>query len=226
MHNVKRLLRTPTLLFFALALFCAVTARAGALIEARDGDGRFYRIHIAANWARVQTLGTAEYLLLGLARPNIYAVDPATRQAVDLSAMVGGADTAAGPAPRLEAAGPGPKIAGWATRRYEMRAAGRRCGSYFFAPASLRSKDVKNFLVAMARFAATKRQQNAAAASCEHAVDVAESAYPQLGLALRVLDDKGKVSYQILKLDVNADIPPAATRLPADFAVVQPEALR
>ena len=222
-------MHTRTWMLALLLGAAAAPALAATLIEGRDEGGESHRIMIEGDWARLEygEGEPAEYLLLNLKNHQAYAVDRDQRQVVEMNDPPGQAHPGEHPAQKsvsFKKKGAGPKLAGYATERYELSAGGERCGEHFVAPQTLQSADLKRFIDAMLAFSQGQAagDEDPLREACTAAEDVADAQYRELGLPLRVTDGEGKVVHEIEKISAVDGFPAGSFDIPADYAVTNP----
>ena len=130
--------QTTRLGLVALCLAASQPATAALLIEGRSTNGddvQTYISYIDGQNSRMGGTDSQQYVLMNWKSKTLYLVDKASRQATDMSiSLKQGAPSQKCPQPEVDAAlervGAGPKMAGYSTVHYIVKADGKACGRW------------------------------------------------------------------------------------------------
>ncbi len=215
------------LLATALVIF-SLTAAGGTVIENRDSQGEISRISIEGEWARFDGAdgGKDGYMLVELKSARFYAVAPAERTVIEFSPEQ---EKEKNEQQKIEAvlkeAGDGPEVAGYTTKRYELTAAGKSCGSILLSRQAAKLKDIGRLLSALGGlnpdvFIPEEMRQgfHVHRDPCNVAkVQLGEEEIPKLGFPMKTLNPEGKTVDEVISVKTNAELDPSLFALPKEY---------
>ena len=205
-------------------------ANAAVLIESEDEDKKKARVLIDGNRARIDSGALGGYMLLNLEKEKVYAINHEERVILDLSSPIvthsaHKSETAALPKIEIKAQGKGPKIAGYATKKYRVFMNGLHCFDEYLAPSLLKNKEIKRFVQILAK--TTQAQENNAIGlpfdeqtPCDSAPELADDYYEKYGIPLRTVDGTGLISHQITSINTKASFLPGTFSSPNGYTAV------
>ena len=122
-----RLIKT----FSILLCFVSNTVTAAILIEVTSGDGGQTQIMMSSGKARIDMGEGQGYMLIDYKKQTMLAVIPAQKQIMDMSGDMPSVGGRAAPRIKTEliSNGNGPKVAGYSTKKYTLKAEGKPCGT-------------------------------------------------------------------------------------------------
>ncbi len=213
-----------TLLAAAL-IGCTIPAIADTVIQQRNPDGTVTTTSIKGDWARMEDSSSAEYQLWNLktGEMNIVMPEDKTIMVFDLRSKK---KTKSRPIEaKLEKLGKGPKIAGYGTTEYRLKAGNRNCGKEFISATAARSPDIRKLVANLATLSNLDElmpgPMGAMAQSmqdpCEAAAISLGDQLPKLGMPLKSTDADGKVEMEITSIDTKAKLDRKHFQLPADY---------
>ncbi len=217
-----RLLLATVLVSFSL------TALGSTVIESKDANGEVSKISIDGEWARFDGAeGDKDgYMLVNSKAQKFYMVVPAERTIVEFSADKNKKNKKQKVDVNIKELGNGPKVAGYATREYELTANGKRCGSVLFSKQAAGIKDVSKLMSTIGAldpeaFMPEEMLQGFqnAADPCDMAeMQLEEQELVKLGFPMKSLDPKGKTENEVVSIDEKAKLKPGLFDLPNDYS--------
>jgi hypothetical protein len=226
MHHTK-------LAVSALALCLSAPTWAATLVESNAMDGQQQQVWLDGQKVRIDG-GDGNYMLMNLADKKMFAVNSAQKQAIELSDRPSVPDMPPGMTPpeagspvavKWVEKDPGPKIAGYATKHYEVTANGEFCSDEYLAADVLKISDIKSFIKAMQEMNPKKNTPMPfmQANPCLQAgIEMAEQ-FETLGMSMRSVGKDGKVQHEITNIQTGVDAPAGAFELPQDYQVNTPQ---
>ncbi len=217
-----RLLLTTVLVSFSL------TAFGGTVIESREAGGGSSKISIDGNWVRFDRAegDKSGYLLVNSKAKKFYMIVPAERTIIEFSADKKGKNTAVRKVnAQIEEVGAGPKVVGYATRKYELTANGEKCGSMLVSKQAAKIGDIEKLLSATGSLDPEAfmpeemlRGLQGMADSCDMAeMQLGEQELAKLGLPMKSLDSEGKMKHEVVSIDEKAKLKSELFELPKDY---------
>lgn len=117
--------------------------------------------------------------------------------------------------------GAGPKIAGFATQRYQLFANGKLCLNTYLSREAVARGELKDFLAGFYQMHTRQKQEYRAAgtqyAACDDAQEVLMGRYPELGLAMRTIDANGQLRQEVVSLETGIKVADNYFQEPAGF---------
>lgn len=208
----------------ASAILCQCsTAWAATLIEERDSESTVL-MYIEKGKMRTETPGENGYALLDLRGRKMFMIDPAEKNAVDMSSMMFPRETGQASAggrtanPALEKIGSGPEIAGYTTEHYALKANGVMCQELFTSKKAFKDSgwaelwnDVGESMKDMA--AAEEDADDCDVAEAE-LIDPAEIGWP-----LKTIQADGETT-EVVRIERDVVVPPGGFEIPAGYTVI------
>lgn len=213
------------LLIIALALVFFTSAQADVLMTIKGDKGDTSTFSSNGLKARIEDRQMPGHVIIDYQSGEFFMVDPQRKEIMRTLLPKGGVSVgSAAVSVRLEDRGGGQKIAGYATRRYEMIANGERCGMVYASNKLLQDKNVRAIFESMRSMQQFSRRMTSGMGTmmslCQQAsmqlADVIESS----GAPMRVIDENGKLVSEVLAVDTNKKFPGNHYQLPAGMKVV------
>jgi hypothetical protein len=207
----------------ATLFFVLPATQAATLIEIKGG-GELTKIYQEGPMSRMEMPGNRGYMVIDSAQQTMYMVMPAQRMVMDMSDTLKnspGADS--GVKVNISKQGSGPRVAGYKTTRYSYSANSKNCGTLFTSPDAMEDTGMSEVFEMMERMSS---QAEAMMSSFNQNVDPCARSSSQLtnrlkdiGAPLRVIDVKGTVVSEVMRIDRKAKLPANAFTIPADYQV-------
>lgn len=217
-----RLSSTATLLLFSIV----TTASAATLVDVKDKKNGHTQIMTDGKKARMDMGDDGSYMVIDYDRHTVHAVLPEQQQIMDLS----GDMPAMGGAPaqqvhtELSAAGDGPTIAGYATKKYSLKANGRHCGVIYGSKEAMHAAGISQLFDAMKRMIDKQRAAMGGYASmvddCTRANMDFASLAETVGVPMKMVDKNGSDASEVSAINTSATLPADAFLLPDTYKVV------
>ncbi len=218
-----RLLLATALVTFSLAAF------GDTVVDTMDSRGEISRISIKGDWARFEGTdgGKDGYMLVELKGARFFAIAPAERTIIEFSAQ---REREKSEQQKVEAelkeAGDGPKVAGYATRKYEWTANGESCGSILLSRQAAKVGDIGRLLATLGglnpdTFIPEEMRQGFRAHRdpCETArIQLGDEKISKLGFPMKILDPKGKTINEVVSIDTRPKLDGKLFELPKDYS--------
>jgi len=218
-------MKRKVLLSLLLTFLLAVNVNAATMLEIKSQDGLSY-IYSEGTKGRMEMAGAGEYMLIDTKKNTLFVVMPSKQMVLDMSESLGEPDLKEGGqsgSARLEKAGSGPKIVGYKTTRYDLKAGKRHCGSVFASKAALKDSNMRHILGFLQGTAARAKgfnlHQDMEPDDCVDMDEQLIDKIDELGLPMRALDEKGAVESEVTKIQKNAQLPPNPFAFPKTYQV-------
>jgi hypothetical protein len=221
-------MRTTTRLSLG-ALGAALTlsaADAATIIRMEAGPARARSLMTVENGkARMQS-EPQNYILIDPAAGQYLYIVPDGQQAVQMNSappVPPGMQVKASPmaAVKLVHKGAGPKVAGFATQRYQLYANGQLCLNTYLSRDALQRGALKEFLAGFYQLHAKQKQDYRAAgtqyAPCDDAQEILMGRYAELGLAMRTVDASGMLRQEVVSVETGIRVKDDFFRAPEGF---------
>lgn len=166
------------------------------------------------------------YILIDPSTGQYLYILPDARQTVKMNsappAEAGPQAKAAKPAAvKLVRKGAGPRIAGFATQRYQLFANGQLCLNTYLSRDALQRGDLKDFLAGFYRMHAKQKQEYRAVgtqyAPCDDAQETLMGRYAELGLAMRTVDANGMLRQEVVSMETGIKVNDNVFQAPEGF---------
>ena len=222
----KKTIRTKSLLIaLGMSLFAA-NVSAVTLMEMRgkSGDSKLYQ---DGDQARLEVPGGRGYMVINSATNKLYFVMTDRKVVLDMSEQLtaeNNSQPAASDSVKITDSGPGGKIAGYDTVQYNLSVGDVQCGGLLASKSALSdSKMVKVFT--MLRSMEQKMRGFSAAFQankdpCEDANSKILSSIESTGLPMRITNQTGAVTSEVISIKDGAKLPDNAFTLPIEYTVM------
>lgn len=216
-----------TFLLFALLGFSASLA-ADVQIKLKDGDGRVSTISSNGKTVRIEDGMMPGYVLIDYAGGEFMMVDTTRGQVLHSRIDAGsGGSSAAGGSARLVDRGKGPRIAGYATRKFAFSTGGIPCGTIYASRELLEDRNVKAMFESMRTMQQKSRGMMGGMSGllndCQRAnLQLAETLETS-GAPLRIVDADGRLQSEVIAIDTSASHGRQYYEAPAGMARVDLE---
>ena len=210
-------------LIIALSFSWSNFLHADTLLKIKTEDGNLSEIMSNGNKTRMSMAPEPGYVLIDHTNQNMYMVIPEEKTIMNMSA---GSTNTGEPVKvdiKLSEMGNGPKIAGYKTKKYSLKADGQDCGIIYGSKKALKNKDINNTFNAINKMIDNQSQLMGAAS---HMMDACERAEMNLaaqakitGLPLRTEDNRGALTNEIVSINTKANFSADTFNLPSDYTM-------
>ncbi|TNF38802.1 MAG: hypothetical protein EP315_00665 [Gammaproteobacteria bacterium] len=209
---------------------------AALMMENRDASGEISRIYIEGNKARVEIPREKAYMVMDVQQQSMKMVSHQERTVMDMSDIFKNRQDAKGSSGQrvdsyTDTKGLGPRIAGYETEEYEIRANGNYCGSVFVSVEAMKQADLKRFGTMMQKMSSAAKDNinnmlgghmNSFLSPCQVAAEKQMDRLMTLGIPMRVVDEKRQLESEIVRIEKNAKLPANAFDIPKDYRQTNP----
>ena len=214
------------LLLATLLTAFTLTALADTVIESREPGGKTGRISISGDWVRFDDAGGGGegYMLMNAKQRRFYVVVPGERTIIEFGSKP--YKKGEQPAVEFRDGGNGPRIAGYATRKYELLVGGESCGQRFYSTQAAEIADLRSLLSAIGGFNPEAfmpeemvqgfRDRTNPCDMAELRLDEKERA--KLGFPMKRLDPEGNIESEVVSITRNASLKDGLFDLPQGYA--------
>jgi hypothetical protein len=213
---------------------------AATVIERSDMSGEKQKLSMEEKQARLDNSAGETYTLIDLEKEKAYLIHVKEKQIVTMN-IVGTPpkiptnmrlpDNLPQPPwankplnPELVNAGEGPKIAGYATVKYVIKAMNRECSETYFSAEVAKIPYVKNFLDAMLKMANSRKPtppKGVPVHPCQQAHEQFEAESSKLGVPMKSVIKRGeqedKVRYEIVSVKTDVALSKDSLVLPSNY---------
>jgi len=211
------------LLFISLL---ALPALADIEITTRSPEGGVSTLISNGKTARMEGGGQPGFVLIDLTNGNMKMVDDRRRSVMEMGApdmSLPGAGAPSMVQTELKDKGPGPKIAGYSTRRYEITANGRVCSTVYGSKAVLELTGVEEIFTALNKMQQQTQNMMGAFAgqrdTCEQADMQMSKQYHRTGAPMRMIDANGRLDSEVVSIRKNVTKPASFYATPTNYQV-------
>jgi hypothetical protein len=206
-------------------IFCLTcsSVMAATSIEVINGNGGRTQVMMDGNQSRLDMGEKEGYVLIDYSKQSMLIVIPEKKQILDMSddmSSMGGK-----PAPKVKTElvsnGSGPTIAGYPTIKYILKAEGRVCGTLFGSKEAMQTSGIDKLFESMKTMA---EKQRAAMGSYASMIDVCTRANmdfaaqgQKVGVPMRMLDARGKITSEIKSIKTNVNLPANTFDIPQGY---------
>ena len=213
-------------------LLCSLAATIYADTELKvvENGGETQIISIQDEWLRIGIdAKDKDYLIGDLKQGVIYIVMPGQKK---ILALHPSADSVINNEVKseLREKGQGPDIAGYATQKYILFADGQACGTTFISEQAAKNADINTMLTALSDLNIESMLPEGMEMLVQGVMDPCAKAgmqtineTTQLGLPMKVVDEKTKSGYEVVVINGSATLDSSIFMLPADFEHTTPQ---
>jgi len=207
----------------ATCLFALPAAQAATLVEIKGG-GEITKIYQEGSKSRLEMPGDKGYMVIDSAKQTMHMVIPGQRMVMDMSDTLKNAPGAGNETKiNLSKQGSGPNIAGYKTKRYSYSAENSNCGTLLTSKDAMQDAGMSEIFDMMERMSSQTEAMmsafNRKADPCERSGSQLTKRLNDIGAPLRVMDAKGTIISEVLRIDKKAKLPANAFVIPADYRV-------
>ena len=209
------------LLFFGLCN----PAWADVQIKFKDVKGSTSTISSNGHKVRINGAQMSAYVLVDSASGEFFMVDPKRKEIIRVTPVVMALDKED---ERLSISlmprGKGDELAGYSTGRFDLISNGIQCGRVNGTSELVKNRDLQYMFEAMQGMHKMMRSLLAGTAGllseCQRATSRLADLVDTAGFVMRIVDDQGKLLFEVLLVNTKATLAEGYYDLPADMAVV------
>jgi hypothetical protein len=215
-------------LFGLISLVVCSPVVADVMLVVKDARGQTSKISSNGKQARIESAQTPGYAIVDYSKGELLAVDPQRQEIVRMS--LGSEGEGSGEATldvSLKRKGDGPKIAGYATRKFKVTANGEKCGTVFASKKLLENGGIQAMFESMR---AMQKMVGGMSARFSGSMPVCQRANLALadtmdsnGAPMKVVDASGKLVSEVVSVDTSASFPGGHYQVPAGMKIVSME---
>ncbi|MFT5218621.1 MAG: hypothetical protein ACI9LO_001297 [Planctomycetota bacterium] len=208
-----------------LSIFAAVNAQADVQIEFKNSASQSSRISSNSRVVRIDDGQLPGYVLVNYETGEFIMVDSQRKQAMTSSIKDStGAQESPAIAIKLKDLGSGSKIAGYASRRYQILADGQNCGTVDASAALFKQEGIRKLYDSMNTMQQQLRQRMGGMAGmldlCARANLQLAASMPKIGAALRIVDAKGTLQMEVTGVKTALQLSSQLFQVPEGMKVV------
>ena len=208
-------------------LFCGLcnSAWADVQIKFKDVKGSTSTISSNGQKVRINDAQMSGYVLVDSASGEFFMVDPKRKEIIRATPVeIEGVEEDERLGISLKPRGGGEEIAGYGTGRFDLISNGIQCGILNGSSELMQNPDLQNMFKAMQGMHRMMRSLMAGMAGllteCQRATSRLSDLVDTAGFVMRVVDDKGKLLFEVLSVDSSIKLADDYYALPADMTVV------
>lgn len=203
------MIRKIVLLLTAVCLLSITQSQAATLIESKDGQGTIIKMWLEGSAMRVDIGNQSSYMLFDVKKKKMYAVDPAKREAMDMSHLFNEDNKNVPGTPeheiQFDKQGKGPVIAGYDTVHYQSSVNGMKCTEEYLSKKAF--DDIASLEVFEALSKMTQSAQSGMSMMgvgrqdpCDSAHGSAIELYQKYGYPLKLVKNDGSVNSEVIRI--------------------------
>lgn len=206
-------------------LAAPTAAWADVQIKYEDATGATSTMRSNGQKVRINDGKMPGYMLVDGSSGEFFMVDKKRKEIIRVSADDAGSTVEVGTlSVSLKPRGGGEKIAGYATRQYDLIANGKVCGTLYGSTELWNNRDMRRMFESMQGMHKISRSMMAGMApmltACQRANarmgDLADTS----GFVMRVIDDQGKQVFEVVSVDTDKSVASDYYDLPAGMKVI------
>lgn len=217
-----------TVLLVAVVWFLSISSSHGAtLIESKDGQGAVTKMWVEGSAMRIDIGNQSSYLLFDVENKKMYTVDPAKREAMDMSHLFNDDNKSIPDKPgnniQFDKQGKGPDIAGYSTVHYQSSVNGMKCTEEYLSKKAfddIDSLEVFEALSKMTESAEMEVGMMMAQDPCDSAHASSIKLYQKYGYPLKLMKNDGSVSSEVMKISLKVAKPQKDFQVPDGYQIV------
>lgn len=221
-----------TVLLVAAVWFLSISSSYGAtLIESKDDQGTVMKMWLEGSAMRIDIGNEPTYMLFDVKKKKMYAVDPAKREAMDMSHLFNEDNRNRPGQPaytiQFEKQGKGPVIAGYDTVHYLTTVNGMKCSDEYLSKKAfddVGSLEIFEALSTMAESAGTEMDMGMETPDpCESGQANAMELYEKHGYPLKMVENDGSVDSEVIRIALKVAKPQKDFQVPDGYQVIDLE---
>jgi len=218
-----------TVLLVAIAWFLSISSSHGAtLVESKDDQGMVMKMWLDGSVMRIDIGNEPTYMLFDVKKKKMYAVDPAKREAMDMSNLFNedNRNTTGQPAHTIqfEKQGKGPVIAGYDTVHYQATVNGMKCSDEYLSKKAFNdigSLEIFEALSTMAESASMGMDMGMETPDpCESVQANAMEIYEKHGYPLKMVENDGSIDSEVIKISLKVAKPQKDFQVPDGYQII------
>lgn len=211
---------------------------AATVVERCNDFQQLETVTMTKDHARMASDDSDFYTVIAVADGKVYQVDTHNKRVVEMAIS----DTAPKPSQEiptppwgksaktdLVSKGNGPKIAGYPTVSYQIKALGQTCSENYFSEEAAKVGHIKAFLEAWTQLSNRRKIKGMYFHPCQQARDELESQLMTLGIPMKIVIKGGqgdKVKHQILSIKTDAEVHDNFFAWPKAYEVISEAKMR
>jgi hypothetical protein len=214
-----------TMLYFLLFFGLTGAVWADVQISFKDVKGATSTISSNGKKVRINDAQMSGYVLVDSASGEFFMVDPERNEIIRATPVeIAGGEEDERLSISLKPRGAGEEIAGYGTGRFDLISNGIQCGILNGSSELMQNRDLRNMFKAMQAMHKMMRSLMAGMAGllteCQRATSRLSDLVDTAGFVMRIVDDQGKLLFEVLSVDTRATLAAKYYDLPADMTVV------
>ena len=197
-------------------------ARADVQIKFKNVKDSTSTISSNGHKVRINGAQMSGYVLVDSVSGEFFMVDPERKEIIRATPVEIEADERLSVS--LRPRGAGDKIAGYSTGRFDLISDGIQCGRVNGSSELVTNRDLQHMFKAMQGMHKMMRSLMAGMAGllteCQRATSRLSDLVDTAGFVMRVVDDKGKLLFEVLSVDTSIKLADDYYAMPADMTVV------
>ncbi len=173
--------------------------------------------------ARIDASGTPGFVIIDYASGEIFMIDPGRNEILHTN-VSGSGEVEQDIGVRLKDKGGGQKIAGYDTRKYELMAGGRQCGTVYASEKLFEYAGVRGMYESMRNLQRATRSMMGGMSSmltdCQRAGMQMSEVMESAGAPMKILDENGRLISEVLSVDTAKPLPADYYDLPTGMKMV------
>ena len=201
------------------------SAWADVQIKFKDDKGGISTISSNGKKVRINDAQMSGYVLVDSSSGEFFMIDPKRKEIIRATPVeIEGVEEDERLGISLKPRGGGEEIAGYGTGRFDLISNGIQCGILNGSSELMQNPDLRNMFKAMQGMHKMMRSLMAGMAGllteCQRATSRLSDLVDTAGFVMRVVDDKGKLLFEVLSVDSSIKLAGDYYALPADMTVV------
>lgn len=214
-------------LIITFVFSCSSIANADTLIRILTDEGNITEVKSNGTTTRIEMAPEPGYVLINHIKHSVYIIIPEEKMIMNMSAKTPTNNIMAKLDIKIRAVGNGPKIAGYATKKYTLTANGDDCGIIYGSKKALKNKNIRNIYNAVNEMVDNQNSMMGEMSQMMDACDRAETDLSEqtkiMGLPLKTVDKNGSVTSEIKSINTHAKISASAYKLPSGYRMTSME---
>lgn len=207
-------------------LFITTTVSAATLIEIESNEDGRTQVITDGSQARINSSQDQSYVLIDYKKQSMYVVLPEQKQIMDMSGDMPSMAGKISSEIKMDVVpmGSGPDIAGYATKKFKLKANGKDCGFIYGSMDAMKVTGIAQLLQTMNKFEEKQRASMGSYADmtgpCKRAKMSLSTQAEVIGVPMLDVDKNGKKDNEVIRIDTNASLPAGVFSLPEGYKTI------
>jgi len=208
---------------FIFIFSCASITHADTILKIKNEDSSVTEIMSNGEKTRFSMAPEPGYVLISHTDHDMFIIVPEEKSIMKMNMGMPTGNKPELVNIQIKSIGSGPKVAGYQTKKYTIKADGQDCGIVFGSKKALQNSDISKMFNDINQMMENQYQMMGGAMdmmdACERAEMNIAAQIETIGLPLRTLDKNGVLTSDVLSIETHATLPATTYELPSNYAM-------